>query len=146
MIERIFRVPRKRKSTPAQLAARARYAAKHPEKIKERRQANAENLKEYCKQRRANLRMDVLTHYSPNSVLCCSWSGCLVDDIDMLVLDHIDDTGAEERRALGGRNARGWNFYGYLKNLEFPDGYQTLCCNHNHKKELMRSRNEKLLD
>src|ERR1700681_4385069 len=103
-MERQFRVPRIRKSTPAQLAGRARYAAKHPERIKARRLAGAEKLKVYCKQRRNDIRIEVLTRYSPNGVLCCSWDGCLVDDIDMLVLDHIDDTGAEERRALGGRN------------------------------------------
>ena len=140
MQERIFRVPRVRKSTPAQLAGRARYAAKHPERIKARRLAGAAALKIYCKQRREDIRKEVLTHYSPNSVLCCSWIGCLVDDIDMLVLDHINDDGAAERRSLGGSNARGWNFYLYLIQREFPSGYQTLCCNHNHKKELTRSR------
>ena len=142
MEERYFRVPRIRKSTKARLEARARYAERHPEKIKARRVAGAEKLKEYCKQRRADIRVRVLTHYSPNSVLGCSWGGCLVDDIDMLVLDHIEDNGAVERRALGGINARGWNFYGYLEQLKFPTGYQTLCCNHNHKKELLRSRNQ----
>ena len=140
MEERQFRVPRVRKSTPAQLAARARYAAKHPEKIKARRDAGAKELKEYCRQRRISIRLEVLTQYSPNNMLRCSWTGCLVDDIDMLVLDHISNDGAKERKKLGGKNARGWNFYLYLKQLGFPAGYQTLCCNHNHKKELTRSR------
>jgi|GEM_PF-3497826 len=138
--ERYFRVPRARKSTQAQLEARKRYADRHPEKIRERRKAGAAKLKDYCKRRRDALRIEVLTHYSPNGVLCCSWEGCLVSDIDMLVLDHRDNDGAKERQALGGSNARGWNFYGYLKQLGFPERYQTLCCNHNHKKELLRSR------
>jgi hypothetical protein len=110
MQERLFRVPRPRKSTPAQLAARARYAANHPERIKARRQARAQQLSEYCKQRRINLRIEVLTHYSPEGVLGCSWPGCTIIDIDMLVLDHIEDDGAQERKTLGGKNARGLEF------------------------------------
>ena len=142
MERRTFRVPRILKSTKAQLEARARYANRHPEKIKARRTAGAEKLKAYCKQRRNALRLEVLTYYSPRGVLGCSWAACMISDIDMLVLDHIDDNGATERRDLGGHNARGWNFYQYLKQLGFPDGYQTLCCNHNHKKEMLRSRNK----
>jgi hypothetical protein len=140
MKERQFRAPRPRKSTLAQLEARKRYAEKHPEKIKARRQAGAKKLTAYCKQRRINLRIETFTHYGPNGVLRCSWEGCEISDIDMLVLDHIANDGAKERKRLGGQNARGWNFYNLLKNLGFPSGYQTLCCNHNHKKELTRSR------
>ena len=128
------------------MAGRARYVARHPDRIKARRLAGAADLKIYCKQRRENIRIDVLTHYSLYNFLCCSWNGCIVDDIDMLVLDHINDSGAAERKALGGKNARGWNFYTYLQQLGYPAGYQTLCCNHNHKKELVRSRLPKLLD
>lgn len=145
MDERVFRVPRFRKSTDAQLRARKRYADRHPERIKAHRLAGASKLKEYCKQRRELIRLETFTQYSPLGVLGCSWEGCTVSDIDMLVLDHTANNGAEERRALGGRNARGWNFYLYLKKLGFPEGYQTLCCNHNHKKELLRSRKIRLI-
>jgi len=146
MEKRQFRVPRFRKSTQAQLDARARYVSRHPERIKARRLAGAAKLSLYCKRRREDIRVEVLTHYGPSGVLGCSWTGCFITDIDMLVLDHTDDTGAAERKALGGKNARGWNFYLYLIQLGFPVGYQTLCCNHNHKKELIRSRLPKVLD
>ena len=142
MEERIFRAPHVRKSTEAQLAARKRYATRHPDRIKTWRLAGSEKLKAYNKQKRENLRIETFTRYGPNGILKCSWDGCFVSDMDMLVLDHVDDNGAEERKALGGKNAKGWNFYQYLKSLGFPEGYQTLCCNHNHKKELLRIRNK----
>ena len=137
---RLFRVPRVRKSTNAQLLTRKKYAEAHPAQILARRQANAANLKAYNQKKRSALRIETLSHYGPSGQLCCSWVNCHISDIDMLVLDHTADNGAQERNALGGRNARGWNFYELLKANAFPEGYQTLCCNHNHKKEILRSR------
>ena len=139
---RTFRVPRVRKSTEAQLRARKKYAIRHPEKVLAWRRGSesVEKLRQYNQQKRAKLRIEILSHYGPQRALRCSWVDCTVSDIDMLVLDHIADDGAAERKQLGGKNARGWNFYQLLKQLNFPDGYQTLCCNHNHKKELIRSR------
>ena len=84
----------------------------------------------------AKTKLTVLTHYSPNHQLGCSWAGCDISDIDMLVLDHINDNGAEERKQIG----RGHQFYKRLLLQSYPEGYQTLCCNHNQKKELLRRR------
>lgn len=86
---------------------------------------------------RENLRIDVLTQYSPNKKLGCSWDRCEVVDSDMLVLDHIKDDGGKQRKQLG---FGGWAFYSWLKLRQYPEGYQTLCCNHNHKKEMIRKR------
>jgi hypothetical protein len=58
----------------------------------------------------------------------------------MLVLDHEQDNGAEERKAGHGR---GWSFYLFLKRNGYPSGYQTLCCNHNQKKEMVRARSRR---
>jgi len=79
---------------------------------------------------RVNLKLEVLTHYSPSGILRCSWSGCAVNDVDMLTLGHLD------------RNRRGTGIalYQALCTEGFPLGFQTLCCNHNQKKETMRSR------
>jgi hypothetical protein len=54
----------------------------------------------------------------------------------MLTLDHIANNGAEDRKAgrLGG------NMYAYLRKAGYPDGHQTLCMNHQIKKEILRKR------
>ena len=121
-------------------AARQRWCERHPDQVKETRLAWTQYNRRYSIARRVKTKLDVLSHYGPNGILRCSWSGCVIDDVDMLVLDHVNDNGAEEKRKLGGSNGRGHVFYQRLKSLGFPDGYQTLCCNHNHKKEILRSR------
>ena len=89
---------------------------------------------------RDNDKIVALSHYSPNQQMKCSWDGCLVDDPDMLVLDHPNDDGAAQRRLMGGTNGKGHALYRWLRNKQFPEGFQTLCCNHNQKKEILRSR------
>ncbi len=118
-------------------ASTRKYRAKNPEKVKAWRLAGAEKLRVDNGVRRNELRIETFTRYGPDQKLQCSWIGCDVTDPDMLVLDHINDDGAQQRKNGCGR---GWNFYRWLKKQNFPDGYQTLCCNHNHKKELLRSR------
>jgi hypothetical protein len=81
-----------------------------------------------------------LSHYGPNGVAKCSWPGCEIDDVDMLVLDHVRNDGAAQRKAMGGTNGKGHTLYRILKKQGYPEGFQTLCCNHNHKKELLRVR------
>ena len=96
---------------------------------------------EYTTKSRTLIKIEVLTHYSPNGVLCCSWGGCLIDDLDMLVLDHVADDGAQERRKAP-NSGKGHELYRKLRNESYPLGYQTLCCNHNNKKELLRVRHK----
>ena len=84
-------------------------------------------------------KLAAMAYYGPSSEPRCSWPNCAVDDIDMLVLDHILDNGAQERQAAS-NCGRGHELYRRLKRECYPEGYQTLCCNHNHKKELLRSR------
>ena len=130
------------KSTPAQLTARARYVARHPERILAGRRARVAYDREYHRVRHAEIKIEVLSHYGPSGQLCCSWFDCHISDVDMLVLDHTADNGARQKIELGGSSGRGHNFYRWLKSHGFPDGYQTLCCNHNHKKEILRSRSK----
>ena len=87
--------------------------------------------------RNQELKKEVLTHYGPEGKLGCCWVGCDVVDIDMLSLDHIADDGAIHRKALG----LGTRIYQWAKKHEFPRGVlQTLCHNHQWKKELTRRR------
>lgn len=62
---------------------------------------------------------------------------CGIDDLEVLVFDHIFDDGAEERKQLG----EGPSMHEILRRQGFPkDRIQVLCHNCNHKKERARQR------
>ena len=81
---------------------------------------------------------EVLTHYGKNGTLQCCWEDCEVTDLDMLSLDHINNDGAEHRRAYNGQG--GERVYVLLKRQGYPPICQTLCWNHQWKKEMQRRR------
>lgn len=88
--------------------------------------------------RRAHLlkvKTEVLAHYGPKGKLRCSWSGCKVKDLDMLSLDYVNNDGARDRARGTGRG-----IYMKLRQQDFPGGFQTLCYNHQMKKEIARRR------
>jgi hypothetical protein len=102
---------------------------------KKLRRNNAKNLEAKTK---------VLTHYGLDGKLACCWKDCLTSDIDVLSVDHIADNGANHREQLTKgkrRTGGGLNFYYWLIKNGFPAGYQTLCYNHQWKKEILRRRN-----
>jgi hypothetical protein len=109
------------------------YAVTHPEWARDH--ARGSNGSEY----RVRVKIEVLSHYGPAGKLQCAWPDCTVTDIDMLSLDHVLDDGAQERKN-GHRGGGGIATYQRVRKAEFPDGYQTLCHNHQWKKELMRRR------
>lgn len=71
---------------------------------------------------RQELKREVLTHYGGGQCVCVR---CGVNDIRCLSIDHINSKGAEERKSIGG----GSRFYAWLKKMNYPEGYQTLCMN-----------------
>jgi hypothetical protein len=100
---------------------------------KQRVAANASNLR---------LKIRVLTYYGKRSMLMCSWPGCGVTDIDCLTLDHVEDNGKQHRDS-GYKGGIGG--YRQLERVNYPKGFQTLCGNHQLKKENIRRRREKLV-
>jgi hypothetical protein len=104
---------------------RARHMARSPEFKRNK-----------ARRRRIETKLKVLSYYGKDGILLCCWSGCDVIDIDMLCLDHIDNNGHEHRK-LGITANR---LYEKLLREEYPEGYQTLCSNHNLKKEILRRR------
>ena len=82
---------------------------------------------------RADMKLEVLSHYGKDGKLQCCWTECSVVDPDMLTIDHMDNSGAEERKK--DRTHAGMSFYAILKRTKYPDGFQTLCHNHQWKKE-----------
>jgi hypothetical protein len=90
------------------------------------------------------IKTEVLTHYGKNGELKCCWQDCEVTDIDMLSLDHINNDGASHRRdAVTGKREnpfQGSSFYRLVRKQGYPEGLQTLCHNHQWKKEILRRR------
>jgi hypothetical protein len=90
---------------------------------------------------RATLKREILSFYGKECLLRCCWSDCNISDPDMLTLDHINNDGAKHRKET---NMKGARLYKYLKDNEFPSGYQTLCMNHQFKKQLVLGRQKSL--
>lgn len=84
------------------------------------------------------VKVETLTYYGPAKQLKCSWLECEVIDLDMLTLDHINNDGNIERKAWCSQG--GVTTYSRLRKNGFPSGYQTLCANHQMKKDLVRRR------
>jgi transposase-like protein len=76
---------------------------------------------------RKQVRIDMLIAYGGK---CCS---CSIDDFEVLDIDHIDNSGAKDRK----NNLWGYNLYRHLKKLGWPkENFQLLCKNCNWKKHL----------
>ena len=81
--------------------------------------------------RTKKIKIETFTIYSPHKIECAV---CGFDDIDGLVLDHIEGKGNIDRKKLGSEG--GWTFYRKLKRLGYPPGFQVLCGSHNLKKQI----------
>jgi len=90
--------------------------------------------KDNIRKNNAELKADVLTHYSnhPNGICAC----CFITGIIFLTIDHIDGNGNEHRRTLGLKG--GTAFYRYLKSNNYPNNppLQVLCYNCNNAKRI----------
>jgi len=80
----------------------------------------------------------ILTYYGKRGKLQCCWRGCTVCDPDMLSIDHKNNDGATDRKT--GYDGCGSGLYRKLEREGYPDGFQTLCHNHQWKKEILRRR------
>ena len=117
-----------------------RYAAYRCARNKEAqkwRSKHRPRYRAYANTCNARLKNRTLTHYGKGGKLLCSWRGCNVSDIDCLTLDHVFDNG-KQHRASGYEG--GINGYRQLEKLGYPMGFQTLCGNHQLKKEIKRRR------
>ena len=90
-----------------------RYRALHTVQVSEKERRGRQKLKR-----------EVFEHYSP-SLRCVR---CGFSDIRALSIDHIDGSGAAQRKALGAA-VQGSGLYRYLRQNNYPPGYQVLCMN-----------------
>jgi hypothetical protein len=121
------------KCTPEKRAYQRQYQQEHKEEIRLQKKA-------YHKRLYPEQKCQVLTHYGLFGRLCCCWTECGVTDIDLLTLDHLNNTGGAERRIHRS------SIYSRLLRDGLPEGYQTLCWNHQWKKRLLVLREEESRD
>lgn len=93
------------------------------------RKKNPKRVLFYVRRHRRRLKDEVFSHYGG---AICSWCG--ETNIVVLVIDHINGKGNEHRRSIGISEGGGARFYQWLKNNNFPSGYQVLCYNCNIRK------------
>lgn len=71
------------------------------------------------------LRIEVLTHYGGDPVVCAC---CGEDNLEFMTIDHINGGGNRHRKRLGNNML----VYRELRRLGYPAGYRVLCMNCNH--------------
>ena len=108
--------------------------------IRERRKLDPKKFRDYDNKLTRSIKTEVLSYYGKRSKAVCKWPGCCVDDLDVLTLDHIYNNGAAERKQFGQWRGMGSVFYRWLRRHRYPGGYQTLCANHQLKKEIIRRK------
>ena len=67
------------------------------------------------------LKEEVLRHYGNGRLACVN---CGYWDIRALSIDHVNNDGAKHRKELKHKD-----IYKWLKENDYPDGFQTLCMN-----------------
>jgi len=85
---------------------------------------------------RLKLKTKVFVHYCGGKIQC----KCGVNDLYLLTIDHINGGGNEHRKQIGRKT--GYNFYRWLKNNNYPDGFQVLCFNCQYRKRLVEMRSD----
>ena len=93
------------------------------------REKNRAKINAYHSLERLKVKQTILGRYGSECVLCG------FNDMRALQLDHLNDNGSEERKALGSQKFSGVKFYRYLIKQGLPDGYQILCANCNNIKQ-----------
>ncbi len=95
------------------------------EKAAEYRKRHPERTREAQRRSHAKTKREAMEAYG--GVCAC----CGETEPDFLSIDHMNNDGAEHRRQLGGRNYGGTNMYRWLRQNDYPEGFQVLCYNCN---------------
>ena len=106
------------------------YEANREKKLvygKKWRENNRSKHRVYSKTYRLKLRNAAFEHYGGSICVCCH-----EDMVGFLTIDHMNGNGNIHRRAI--RTNGGHGFYQWLKNNNYPPGFQVLCYNCNMAK------------
>lgn len=99
---------------------KVRYLAR----IKLWRNTHKDKCREYEQAYELRLKTEVLTHYGNGECKCVI---CGEVRLPCLSIDHINGGGTKHRLEIN--NSGGKAFYRWLKQHNYPEGYQTLCMN-----------------
>lgn len=99
-------------------------------KNKDKYWANHDEMLLYNRKKRRQIKYDVLSHYSSSNVPMCE--RCGIKDIDVLCIDHINNDGYKQGKDTTIRKS----LHSWLKQNNYPGGYQVLCANCNLKKRI----------
>jgi hypothetical protein len=118
------------------LSEQKKLRKEQPELVAKKRAAHYISRKDHIKSRvrkyKNAVKLKVLTHYS-NGKPCCKYCG--KDNIGYLVLDHINEDGAQHRKSVG-INKGNW-VYLWIVRYNYPKIFQVLCHNCNIIKSLV---------
>lgn len=90
---------------------------------------NKERRRRNYLRRAQEIKYEVLAYYSQGAPKCAQ---CGEADIVVLCLDHVDGSGAQQRKQS---RVTGTHLYYRLRRDGFPAGFQVLCCNCNVRKQ-----------
>jgi hypothetical protein len=124
------------------LVHKVKYAEQHKKYYQAHRAELAEYHRQYHRQWAQRIKHEVLDHYStlrgqknPDGseikTPCCGL--CQENDLSKLEIDHIAAGGRRHLKSL--KVSGGSNFYRWLKQQGYPEGYQTLCKTCNNRKK-----------
>jgi len=97
--------------------------------IQSERERKLRNRRKYSQK----IKLEVLSHYS-GGVPKCALCSCF--NLDALTLDHVKGGGNAHRKSIGAtrrhRKGRvsGIDFYNWIRQNNYPEGYRILCMNH----------------
>ena len=92
------------------------------------KQAHQEEQRENYRRWARKYKNEVLTYYGGGELACV---GCGDSRVDCLTIDHINNNGYEHRKKV---TLTGDKIYRWLRENNYPVGYQTLCMNCQFKK------------
>lgn len=119
---------KERAQRPEHKAYMKEYHRKHSQNYTPERKRE---LREYATRYNNKRKEKILKHYGGKCASCGETTP------EFLCIDHINNDGNIERKKLG---LRGGNLYGHIIKNNFPDTYQILCFNCNHKKRIAHER------
>lgn len=106
----------------------AAYQKSHPEKSKQWKREIYQRRKHKISANHLSLKLEIMMAYGGCKCACCGETNHI-----FLTIDHMDGNGSKHRTEIFGksRSSGGALFYRWLKNNNFPSGFQVLCYNCN---------------
>lgn len=97
-----------------------KYRDKHPDRVYQK-ELDAKTA----------LKIEVFSRYGEGTIRCAgkkpSGEPCDFSDLRALTIDHVHGKGNEHRRSIG--RSAGPDFYRWLRENDYPEGFQVLCMN-----------------